>query len=132
MAAAENVLAEFRAEIDAIDADMVMLLARRMAVVERVIAAKRANGLPALIPARVEEVAAHVRRRAAEAGAPPDFAEAVWRTMMDWVIAYEDERLAPAGAFSDRPEVAPEKESQSFSRSGEIGKSSSPGDGVER
>ncbi len=89
----EQALAGFRAEIDAIDVEIVALLARRMAVVHRVIDAKRAHGLPALIPARVEEVADNVRRHAAAAGAPPDFAEAVWRTMMDWIITYEDQRL---------------------------------------
>ncbi|MFC0218553.1 isochorismate pyruvate lyase [Pseudochelatococcus lubricantis] len=93
--APENALTGFRAEIDAIDAEIVALLARRMAVVDRVIVAKRSHGLPALIPARVEEVAGQVRRHAGELGAPPDLAEAVWRTMMDWVIAYEDERLSP-------------------------------------
>ncbi|MFC7398805.1 chorismate mutase [Chelatococcus sp. GCM10030263] len=89
------VLAAFRAEIDAIDAEMVALVARRMAVVDRVIAVKRAQGLPALIPHRVEDVAARVRAEAAHRGAPPDLAETLWRTMMDWVIAYEDAQLRP-------------------------------------
>lgn len=89
----QRVLAHFRTEIDAIDAEIVALLAKRMAVVDRVIVAKRQSGLPALIPARVEEVAANVRRHAATAGSPPDLAEVVWRAMMEWVIAYEDQRL---------------------------------------
>ncbi|MGV6871207.1 chorismate mutase [Pseudochelatococcus sp. B33] len=89
----QRVLAAFRAEIDAIDAEIVHLLARRMTVVDRVIVAKQRHALPALIPERVEEVADHVRRRAGAAGAPPDLAETVWRAMMDWVIAYEDRRL---------------------------------------
>lgn len=89
----QRVLAAFRAEIDAIDAEIVALLARRMAVVDRVVVAKQQHALPALIPERVEEVADNVRRRAEAAGAPPDLAETVWRAMMDWVIAYEDRRL---------------------------------------
>ncbi len=92
-ARAAAALAPLRAEIDAIDADLVALIAKRMAVVERVIAVKRASGIPALLNDRVEEVAAHVRHRAAALGAPPDLAETVWRAMMDWVIVYEDEKL---------------------------------------
>jgi isochorismate pyruvate lyase len=87
------VLAAFRAEIDAIDAEMVALVARRMAVVDRVVAVKREQGLPALIPHRVEDVAARVRTEAVRRGAPPDLAETLWRTMMAWVIAYEQDRL---------------------------------------
>lgn len=89
----QRALADFRAEIDAIDAAIVALLAKRMAVVDRVVVAKRTHQLPALIPERVEEVADNVRRLAEAANAPPDLAETVWRTMMDWVIAYEDRRL---------------------------------------
>lgn len=89
----QSVLAGFRAEIDAIDVEIVALLAKRMAVVDRVIVAKRSHGLPALIPDRVEEVAANVRRHAGAEGIAPDLPEAVWRAMMDWVISYEDQRL---------------------------------------
>ncbi|MBB3809817.1 chorismate mutase [Pseudochelatococcus contaminans] len=89
----QRVLADCRVEIDAIDAKIVDLLVQRMAVVERVIGIKHAHGLPALIPERVEEVAGNVRSQAEAAGIPPDFAETVWRAMMDWVITYEDQRL---------------------------------------
>ncbi|WP_291958624.1 chorismate mutase [Chelatococcus sp.] len=92
-ARAATALAPLRAEIDAVDVEIAALLARRMAVVERVIAVKRAAGLPALLNDRVEEVAAHVRGQAQSKGAPPDLAETVWRAMMDWIIAYEDRRL---------------------------------------
>lgn len=87
-------LAPLRAEIDAVDAEIVRLLARRMAIVERVVAIKRREGIPALLPGRVEDVACRVRQEAADAGAPPDLAETVWRAMMGWIIAHEDERLA--------------------------------------
>ena len=86
-------LKPLRAEIDAVDAEIAALLAKRMAVVERVIAIKREAGIPALLKDRVEEVAAHVRGQAEARGAPPDLAETVWRAMMGWVIAYEDVRL---------------------------------------
>ena len=88
-------LAGLRAEIDAVDREIVAALARRMGIVERVVAVKREHGIAANLPDRVEEVAAKVRREAKEVGLPPDLAETVWRAMMAWVIAYEDTRLVP-------------------------------------
>ena len=86
-------LEAFRAEIDAIDAEIVRLIAKRMAVVDRVVGVKQKAGLPAHIPERVEAVAERVRAEARRSGAPPELAERVWRTLMDWVIAYEESRL---------------------------------------
>ncbi|HMO30560.1 chorismate mutase [Enterovirga sp.] len=86
-------LAPLRAEIDICDAEIVALLARRMEIVERVIAIKSGHGIPALLPDRVEDVVARVRGEAGRDGVPPDLVETVWRAMMDWIIAYEDERL---------------------------------------
>jgi isochorismate pyruvate lyase len=93
MSAGEKELAQLRAEIDRIDSELVKLLAARMKVVDQVIAVKNKTGLPALIPERVEEVAGRVREEATRLGAPPELAELVYRRMMDWVIAYEDQRL---------------------------------------
>ncbi|MCW6510072.1 chorismate mutase [Lichenifustis flavocetrariae] len=94
---AEAVLAPLRAQIDAIDAQIVGLLAKRMDCVGEVIGLKQAHGLPARIDARVEEVVARVRTKADAAGAPPDLAEAVWRSMIEWVIAYEERHMGAAG-----------------------------------
>jgi isochorismate pyruvate lyase len=91
-------LRELRAAIDALDVEIVRLLAKRLAVVDRVIAVKRTHGVPARIPERVEEVVAKVRRAAAAAAVPSDLAETIWRAMMEWVIAHEKERL---GADAD-------------------------------
>ena len=92
-AEAEQLLAPLRARIDAIDAEIVGLLARRMDCVGEVIGVKQANGLPARIDARVEEVVANVRAKAADVGAPPDLAEVVYRNMIEWVIAHEEQSL---------------------------------------
>ncbi len=100
-------LADLRAEIDRIDDAIVGLIAERMAVVEAVIGVKTRNGLPARIPDRVEEVVAHVRAAAAQKGAPPDLAEAVWRAMIEWTIAHEEQALKTTS-----PRPIPEDESQ--------------------
>lgn len=86
-------LAAARAEIDAIDTRLIALLKERFAVVEKVVAIKAEHGLPALLEDRVEEVVAHVRGRAVEAGVPPDAAEAVWRALIGATIDYENAHL---------------------------------------
>lgn len=88
-------LAPLRARIDAVDAEIVRLLARRMEIVEEVIAIKARAGIPAALPDRVEEVVRKARREAEAAGVPADLAETLWRAMVDWIIAYEDGKLGP-------------------------------------
>lgn len=97
----ESALAPLRAEIDAIDAEIVALLGRWMAVVEQVLAIKHREGIAALLPSRVEEVVRKVRRTAEETEVPPALAETVWRAMIRWVVAYEEGRLGerrPSGS----------------------------------
>lgn len=89
----ERALAPFRAEIDTIDTQMVELLARRFEVVKHVIAVKRAEGLAALLPERVEDVVERVMATAEEKGVPPELTEKLWRILIQWVIDYENEHL---------------------------------------
>ena len=93
-------LAALRGEIDAIDARLIDLLAERFRVVERVVAVKKRDHLPANIPQRVEDVVAAARRQAETAGLPPDLAETLWRTMVAWTIAHEERRLGKEDATS--------------------------------
>lgn len=86
-------LPELREIIDRIDREIVALLAERVRCLDRVIAVKHRDNLPAAIPERVEEVVAHVRGEAVAAGMPPDLAEILWRRLIDWSIAYEDGHL---------------------------------------
>ncbi|MBN9599780.1 MAG: chorismate mutase [Afipia sp.] len=86
-------LPELREIIDRIDRDLVALIAERVRCLDQVIAVKLRDGLPAAIPERVEEVVAHVRAEAEAAGVPPDLAEMLWRSLIGWSIAYEDDHL---------------------------------------
>jgi isochorismate pyruvate lyase len=86
-------LASCRAEIDALDAELVRLLGRRVEVVDRVIGIKEQHGIPALLPERVEEVVAHVREEATICGAPPDLAEILYRALIAWTVDYEERKL---------------------------------------
>jgi len=95
MATGDPELSHLRAEIDRVDSELVRLIAERIRIVDQVVAIKKKTGLPALIPDRVEEVAQRVRDEAKRLGAPPELAELVWRRMMDWIIAYEENNLGP-------------------------------------
>ncbi len=81
-----------RRDIDAIDDAIVALLAKRFAVVDRVIAHKLSAGLPAAIPERIEEVVNRVRSKAMAQGLSPDMAENFWRLLISETIAYERQK----------------------------------------
>lgn len=87
------VLAECRQRIDAVDEEIVALLAKRMKVVDGVIALKRERGIPALLPERVDEVLDHVRTVAEAKDCPPDLAEIVYRAVIAWTIEHEQNEL---------------------------------------
>lgn len=82
-----------RNEIDRIDAQLVRLLGERQNVVERVIDIKKRNNLPAYIPDRVDVVIENAARQASEVGLSPDLARRLWRTMVEWFVDYENEKL---------------------------------------
>ena len=78
-----------RAAIDSVDLELAETLAYRTRLIDRAAAIKAGADLPARIGSRVEEVAANARRNAEAAGYDPDFAEALWRLMMEHFIAQE-------------------------------------------
>lgn len=90
-------LSEVRARIDAIDADLIRLLADRQALV-RAAAAFKTDEQAVRAPDRVEQVIAMTRERAAEAGLAPTVAEAVWRAMIEAFIQLELDEQARHGA----------------------------------
>lgn len=87
-------LSDLRREIDALDSELVSLLSKRQRCVERVIAIKRAEKLPARIPERIDEVLDRVRGLALAEQLEPDLAVAVWREMIEQFIAYEERALS--------------------------------------
>ena len=88
-------MAEIRAEIDRLDEDLVRLFAERAGYIDRAAEIKAAVDLPARIGSRVEEVVQNVRRHAATYGLPPDLVEKLWRRLIDWSIAREENHLGP-------------------------------------
>ncbi|MEM8693263.1 MAG: chorismate mutase [Pseudomonadota bacterium] len=86
-------MAELRVEIDALDRRLIDLLAQRVRYIDRAAELKLVEGLPANIPSRVEDVVAQVRQTAATAGFDAGLAEEMWRAMIAWSIAREEEKL---------------------------------------
>ncbi|WP_420850175.1 chorismate mutase [Rhodobaculum claviforme] len=84
---------ELRALIDTLDAELVAQLALRARCIDRAVQIKRGVGLPARIPARVEDVVTKVRARAEVEGLDPDLVEALWRRLIEWSIAREERTL---------------------------------------
>lgn len=90
-------MAELRAEIDALDARLMTLLAERLAYTDRAPALKQAEGISAAAPSRRSEVIANVRARAEACGFAPDIAEPMWQVMIDAVIAREEAVMGKSG-----------------------------------
>ncbi|MGD9865189.1 MAG: chorismate mutase [Pseudodonghicola sp.] len=91
---------DLRQSPDALDRELIRLLADRAACIDRAAELKLAEGLPARIPERVEQVAGSARRNAAGAGLDPDLAETLWREMIEWAIAREETVLGSSSSSS--------------------------------
>jgi isochorismate pyruvate lyase len=79
---------EVRAAIDALDAQLMPLIAARAHCIAEAARIKN-DPAAALVPWRVDQVAAHARDLAAQYGMNPDLAEKLWRSMMVEFIAHE-------------------------------------------
>ncbi|MBN2741450.1 MAG: chorismate mutase [Rhodobacteraceae bacterium] len=85
-----HTMEELRVEIDALDGELVTMLAARSRLIDRAAEIKQGNGWPARIPDRVEDVVRKVRAKADAAGLDGDLAERLWREMMEHFIAQEE------------------------------------------
>ena len=88
-------MADLRREIDDLDRRLMALLGARARLIDRAAELKPAEGMPARVGPRVEEVAMNARANAAEAGFDPDLAEELWRRMIEWSIAREEAVMGP-------------------------------------
>lgn len=90
----ESAMHDLRARIDALDSQLVALLAERTALIDEAARIKTRENLPARIDSRVEEVAMNARRLAEQHGVDADLAEQLWRMMIEHFIAQEDRVLS--------------------------------------
>ena len=87
-ASPDDVLAGFRARIDALDDQLIRLLAERFEITKAVGTHKAEAGLPPADPGREAEQVARLRAIAEDAGMDPAFSEQVFRLIVDEVIRH--------------------------------------------
>ena len=88
-----NPLVKLRDEIDAVDAELVALIHKRFEIADRVIEVKRAKGIAAVLPDRIEQVVQNALQTAKHTHVPPQTIEKLWRTLIAETIAYEEKIL---------------------------------------
>jgi isochorismate pyruvate lyase len=85
-------MAELRAQIDLLDAELFERFAERMTYIHRAAELKRGAGIPANVPERVDEVVGNARVRAETHRLDPELYGEFWRRLVEAAIA-EEERL---------------------------------------
>lgn len=98
---------EVRAGVDALDRQLVALLARRQGYMSAA-ARIKPSASDVRVPWRVEQVVANVLAEAERAGLDPRIAEPVWRELIERSIAFEAEawRQARRGGVEAEQEQA--------------------------
>lgn len=86
-------MATLRQQIDAIDRDLIALLSLRTRYIDRAVALKRIEGLPARTTDRVTEVLDKVAATAGNHGLDPDLVRGIWSDLIEWSIAREARHL---------------------------------------
>lgn len=79
-----EILKPYRAQIDAIDREMIALLRRRYDVIEAVGVLKAQHGIPPVLPDRVEQVRENAAKMAADLGLDANFV----RSLYDQIIQH--------------------------------------------
>jgi len=80
--------ADIRLAIDALDRDLLEIFARRQGYVRRM-AELKGHPDEAFDHERIETMVAAIRARAETLGLEGEQAELVWRTLIDWNVAFE-------------------------------------------
>ena len=94
----KNLLTQYRASIDNIDAALVHMLAERFRCTQAVGHLKATHGLPPADPAREGQQIERLRRLAKEANLDPDFAEKFLNFVVKEVIRHHEQIAAQNGA----------------------------------
>jgi chorismate mutase / prephenate dehydrogenase len=93
-------LDRLRTEIDAIDLNVVDLLAKRQEQVKQVMALKQVHQLPVYHPAREEDLLYARRRQAKDAGVDPDYIEELYRIILRQSRVAQSGHMARTGIRS--------------------------------
>ncbi len=85
--------ADIRTAIDALDEELLQIFARRQGYVRRMAELKQCPD-EAYDHERIETMIAAIKKRAGELGLEGEQAENVWRTLIEWNVAYEKRTIA--------------------------------------
>ena len=85
-----KILEPYRARIDALDEEIVGLLARRLEVIREVGALKFRENIPAVLDDRVEAVREHAASVAAERGMDPDLVRRIYTILIEYSCNLEE------------------------------------------
>jgi chorismate mutase/prephenate dehydrogenase len=96
-------LERLRLQLDAIDQEIVSLLSKRQAEVERVVQFKKAHNIPVYHPAREENLISHRRFQGSKAGLDPDYVEEIYRRILRQSRAEQTAQMAQKGIRSGAP-----------------------------
>jgi chorismate mutase/prephenate dehydrogenase len=90
-----------RDKIDAIDAKILSLLARRQAQVEKVVALKKVHSIPVYHPAREEDLISRLRLQSQNHGLDPDFMEDLYRVILRQSRVNQTQKMEVKGVRPD-------------------------------
>ena len=90
-------LEKLRQELDHIDNDIVLLLAKRQAEVDRIVALKKAHNIPVYHPAREENLISHRRSQGIKSGLDPDYIEELYRRILRQSRVEQTAQMAQRG-----------------------------------
>jgi isochorismate pyruvate lyase len=86
-------MAELRVQIDAIDVELITLLANRTGYIDRAVGLKKIEGLPARTTDRVAEVLDKVGKTASRKRLDPELVRKLWGELIEWSIQREIKEL---------------------------------------
>ncbi len=93
-----EVMKPFRARIDALDDEIVDLLAKRTAIIREVAAFKHVHGIPAVLQDRVDEVRERNAANAAARGVDEETVRQIYALLIDYSCRLEDTLMQAARA----------------------------------
>jgi chorismate mutase/prephenate dehydrogenase len=90
-------LEKLRHQLDCIDKEIVSLLTKRQAEVDRVVALKKAHNIPVYHPAREENLISHRRNQGIASGLDPDYIEELYRRILRQSRVEQTAQMAQTG-----------------------------------
>tara|TARA_Y100001936_G_C16048387_1_gene656139 strand:- start:565 stop:849 length:285 start_codon:yes stop_codon:yes gene_type:complete len=89
----QKTLQDFRKEIDALDKELVDLIAKRFEIIDQVAHYKDEHNIPAVIPERVDQVRDNAANYAQSLGLNGEMIAKIWQMMIDEACRVEQDHF---------------------------------------